>query len=272
MIVYLAGASSGLGLHTARQLQKAGMTVVAGARSFAGQEGMCDGIYRLSLDVREPASVKRFVETAVKSVGSPDVLICAQGLLNLCAAAEYTDRELNDILDTNFLGSVRLIREVMPWLRKKEQGKIILFSSINGLLGIPFQGGYTASKHAIEGYAECLRMETRSEGISVCLVTPGDHQSGQRKYRRHGATEDHSSPYYQKYIKAVRQIEHDEDNGSDPDILGKKIAKALQKRHLPERLLIAKPDQKLAVFLHKILPVRWFSAIISAYYGTSKHG
>ena len=267
MTVLIAGASSGLGLHTAQQLQKAGMRVIAGARSFAGNEGEVDGQYHIGLDVRDPDSVERYVRLAVERFGPPDALICCQGLLNLCAAAEYTDQELLDIMDTNFIGSVRLIRQVMPYFREKKQGKIILFSSINGLLGIPFQGGYTASKHAIEGYAECLRMETASEGVSVCLVTPGDHQSGQKQYRRRGASDLVQSPYHEHYIKAVEQIEHDESTGSDPDHLGKVIAKALQKRRLPTRLLIAKSDQKLAVLLHKILPASVFSSIISGYYG-----
>ena len=268
MVVFIAGASSGLGLHTAQQLRASGMTVVAGARSFAVQEGPApDGQYRLALDVRSEESVERFVRLGCEKFGIPDALICAQGVLNLNAAAEYTDKELNDILDTNFIGCARLVRQVMPLFREKKQGKIILFSSINGLLGIPFQGGYTASKHAIEGYAECLRMEAKPDGVSVCLVTPGDHRSGQKQYRRRGAADNPDDPYYQRYINAVRQIEHDESTGSDPDRLGSCIAKALTKRRLPERLLIAKPDQKLAVLLHKILPVRWFSAIISGYYG-----
>ena len=267
MIVLIAGASSGLGLHTARQLQAAGLTVVAGARSFAGQEGESEGQYRLALDVRDPDSVRRYVRLAVERFGPPDALICAQGLLNLCAAAEYDDQALNDIMDTNFYGSVRLIREVMPYFRENKQGKILLFSSINGLLGIPFQGGYTASKHAIEGYAECLRMEAAPDKVEVCLVTPGDHKSGQKQYRRRGASDQTDSPYHERYLNAVRQIEHDESTGSDPDRLGRRIAKALRKRRLPTRLLIAKPDQKLAVLLHKILPARWFSRIIASYYG-----
>ena len=267
MTVLIAGASSGLGLHTALQLQKAGFTVVAGARSFRDHEGDVDGQYHLGLDVRDPASVERFIRLAQERFGTPDALICAQGLLNLCAAAEYSDQERADIMDTNFFGSVRLIRQIMPLFRENKHGKIILFSSVNGLLGIPFQGGYTASKHAIEGYAECLRMETAPEGISVCLVTPGDHQSGQKQYRRHGATDAESSPYHSRYQRAVSQIEHDESTGSDPDVLGRRIARALTRRRLPTRLLIAKPDQKLAVLLHKILPERWFSSIISGYYG-----
>ena len=269
MVVLISGASSGLGLHTAQQLRNAGLTVVAGARSFAAGEGELDGLYRLVLDVRDEESVRRFVRLAVERFGPPDALICAQGVLCLNAAAEYTDQEVNDVMDTNYYGSVRLIREVMPHFIQAGKGRILLFSSINGLLGIPFQSAYTASKHAIEGWAECLRMEVRPYHVSVCLVTPGDHQSGQKRDRRHGRSDSPESPYHQRYLRAVGQIEHDEATGSDPDHLGCVIARALTRRTLPERLLIAKPDQKLAVLLHKLLPIRWFSRIISTYYKQS---
>ena len=89
MTVLIAGASSGLGLHTAQQLNAAGMQVIAGARSFTAKEGESDGIYKIGLDVRDPESVERFVRMAVDRYGTPDAIICAQGLLNLCAAAEY---------------------------------------------------------------------------------------------------------------------------------------------------------------------------------------
>ena len=69
---------------------------------------------------------------------------------------------------------VRMNRAVLPLMRERGGGKIVLFSSINGLLGIPFQGAYTASKHAIEGYAECLQLEVKPFGIQVMLVEPGD--------------------------------------------------------------------------------------------------
>ncbi len=267
MVVLVAGASSGLGLHTARQLAAAGMTVVAGARSYQECEGEADGVYRLGLDVRDPASVWRFVRLAADRYGSPDALVCAQGLLNMNAAAEYRDEDLQDVMDTNFFGSARLVHQVMPLFLEKKQGKIILFSSVNGLLGIPFQGAYTASKHAIEGYAECLRMEVQPAGVSVCLVTPGDHRSGQKRYRRRGTSDRPESPYHDRYLRAVEQIEHDEANGSDPDRLGRAIARALMKKRLPARLLVAKPDQKLAVVLHDVLPTSLFSRIISGYYG-----
>ena len=110
-------------------------------------------------------------------------------------------------------------------------------------------------------------METSPFGISVCVVEPGDHRSGSAKYRRHAATDDPANPYYEDYQKTVARIDHDETNGSDPDALGRKIARALNRKRLPARLLIASPDQKLAVLLHRLLTKKLFARIMTQYYG-----
>jgi len=266
LVIWQAGASSGLGLHTARQLAFSGMTVVCGARSYENVETFRDGRHQLYLDVRNEASVERFVEKALQIAGAPDALVCTQGLLVLGACEDYTDQDLMDVMDTNFFGQVRLIRQVLPIFRKNGHGRIVLFSSVNGVLGIPFQGAYTASKHAIEGFAEALRMEVRPFNVSVMVVEPGDHQSGSGKYRKHTHSGEKGSPYYERYHLATARIAHDEEHGSDPDRLGKRIVKALNKKRLPAKLLIASPDQKLAVLLHRLLPARMFSGIISSYY------
>ena len=99
------------------------------------------------------------------------------------------------------------------------------------------------------------------------LVEPGDHRSGSSAYRRHSAGMTDASPYKTAFDTGTAQIAHDEANGSDPDRLGEKIAKALKRKRLPRRLRVAKPDQHLAVVLHDLLPNRWFEKIIGPYYG-----
>ena len=266
MVVWVSGASSGLGLHTAQALQKSGMTVIAGARSFQGTEGEGEEGYRLFLDVTDPMSVEEFCRRAKEKFGPPDALCCCAGVLTLGACEEYSLSELREVMETNFLGQAAMVRRALPLMRAHGGGKIVLFSSINGLLGIPFQGAYVASKHAIEGYAECLRMEVKPYGISVCVVEPGDHKSGAKAYRRRAARMDSASPYYARYTAAVRKIAHDEANGSDPDALGARVAKTLQRKRMPLKLLQASLDQRFAVLLHRLLPARLFSKIISSYY------
>ena len=260
---WVTGASSGLGLHTAAALKEDGWRVIAGARSF--EDGERDGILRLRLDVTDEESVRRFCEKAAKTA-PPDALVQCAGILVLGSCEETDPEEYRRVMDTNFLGMVRMNRAVLPLMRARGGGKIVLFSSINGLLGIPFQSAYTASKHAVEGYAECLSMETKPFGIRVMLVEPGDHRSGSDKYRPHAAAMSDTSPYAAEYESSVRQIHHDETCGSDPDVLGRKIARILDRRRIPFRKRIASLDQHMAVYIHRLLPAALNAAVLRKYY------
>ena len=261
--VWVTGASSGLGLHTAMALRDDGWRVIAGARSFS--EGEKDGMLCLPLDVTDEESVRLFCRKAAETA-PPDALVQCAGMLVLGSCEETETEEFRRVMDTNLLGMVRMNREVRPVMRERGGGKIALFSSINGLMGIPFQGAYTASKHAIEGYAECLKLEVKPFGIQVMLVEPGDHRSGSDKYRPHAAAMTDSSPYAEAYESAIAQIHHDETNGSDPDVLGRKIARILDRKQIPFRKRIASPDQHLAVYIHRFLGAGINSAVLRGYY------
>ena len=263
--VWVTGASSGLGLHTARALRDAGWTVIAGARSFT-EAGEKDGMHCLPLDVTSEESIRRFSDQALEISPWVTAVVHCAGILVLGSCEETTVEEYQRVLNTNFLGMVRVNQEVLPILRAQKQGRIVMYSSINGLLGIPFQNAYTASKHAIEGYAEGLQMEVRAFGIQVTLVEPGDHRNGSEKYRAHAARMNENSPYAEAYARATAKIHHDETHGSDPDRLGRKVAQMLDKKRMPFRKRIASPDQHLAVYLHKFLPARWNERILRDYY------
>ena len=265
-VVWITGASSGLGLHTAQALNRNGFSVVAGARSF-GKGKTVAGCLCLPLDVTNQESIDAFADEAVRLFGPPDILVNCAGMLILGACESYALDELRQVMETNFFSQAAMISKVLPYMREKGKGRIVNFSSINGLLGIPFEGAYTASKHAIEGYSECLSYEVKPFGIEIMLVEPGDHRSGSSAYRRHSAGMTDASPYKAAFDAGTAQIAHDEANGSDPDRLGEKIAKALKRKRLPRRLRVAKPDQHLAVVLHDLLPNRWFEKIIGPYYG-----
>ena len=261
--VWVTGASSGLGLHTAMALRDDGWQVIAGARSFTG--GQKDGMTCLPLDVTDDESVRDFCRRA-SEIALPDALVQCAGMLVLGSCEETKTEEFRRVMDTNYLGMVRMNREVLPIMREGGGGKIVLFSSINGLLGIPFQSAYTASKHAIEGYAECLALEAKPFGIQVMLVEPGDHRSGSDKYRPHAAAMTPESPYAEAYESATAQIHHDETNGSDPDALGRKIARILDRNQIPFRKRIASLDQHLAVYIHRFLGSRINGSVLRKYY------
>ncbi len=263
-VVWVSGASSGLGKHTALALKNAGWRVVAGARSFAGREGEGEQGYLLSLDVTDDESVARFSDAALTLFGVPDALCNCAGVLTLGAVEDVSPDEWRALLDTNLLGQARMIRAALPHMRARGAGKIVNFSSINGLLGIPFQGAYTASKHALEGMSECLALETRAQGIQVMLVEPGDHSGGSRAYRGHASRQ--TPAYAEAYKAATARIAGDEDGGLSPQRLGERVARAMSRKRMPFRLIVAKFDQRLAVLLHDVLPPGLFARIIGGYY------
>ena len=265
--VWVTGDYSGLGYYTAKALRRAGYAVAAGARSFAGREGEGEEGWRLPLDVKDEASCDAFCRAAREKYGEPWALVNAAGVLTLGACEEYAVDELRDVMETNFLGGVRMTQRVLPAMRAAGDGRIVNFSSINGLLGIPFQGAYVASKHAIEGFSECLAAEVRPFGVSVMLVEPGDHRGGSQRCRRHAAgNETQGSPYEAMYRRTIAAIARDEGHGSDPEALGEKVIRALSKKRMSFRLRAASLDQRGAVVMHDVLPARLFERIISSYY------
>lgn len=269
-VVWITGASSGLGMYTARAVKQAGHTVVAGARSFMDRCGEGEEGYRLPLDVTDEASMDAFCAKARELFGEPEVLICCAGVLTLGSCENYADSEIRRVMDTNFFGQVSMIRRVLPHMRLQKKGKIICFSSVNGLLSTPFQGAYSASKHALEGFCEALRCEVSPWHIQVMLVEPGDHRGGAQRYRTVSKGTGSDSVYSASLERVHSVIDHDESHGSLPELLGKKVARMLGKNKLPMRKCIAQPGQHLACILHDILPGDLFYRFITAYYHVKK--
>lgn len=265
--VWVTGASSGLGFYTAKALVQEGYLVIAGARSFKPYEGPCEcGSHRVPLDVRDPESVRAFKEQAMRISPRVDALYNCAGVLVLGSCEETSRDEYKNVMETNFLGTVEMTRAALPAMRAQCAGRIVNFSSINGLLGIPFQSAYTASKHAIEGYSECLQFEVAPFGIQVCLVEPGDHRGGSKSTRLRAAAETGDSPYAALVQKGTAVIARDEENGCDPERLGAIAARLLSKKRMPFRLRVAKIDQRMAVVLHALFPAPLIRSILSGYY------
>ncbi len=266
--VWVAGASSGLGAATAKAFADAGWLVVAGARSFAAPspQTIPAGMHALPLDVTDEQSVANFSQSALAISPTVDALVYCAGLLVLGASEETAAEEYQRVMETNFIGMTRMVNAALPTMRAQGSGKLCLFSSINGLLGVPYQGAYTASKHAIEGYAECLAMECAPFGIHVSLVEPGDHRSGSERYRLRAAAAGESSPYAADDDSARAAIHRDEANGLPPDRLGAKVERNLRRSSPRFRLRVAKPDQRAAVWMHAVLPDKLFARILRGYY------
>ena len=121
-------------------------------------------------------------------------------------------------MDTNWMGMVRCLHWVLPAMRKQGSGKIICFSSIGGLMGLPFQGLYSASKFAIEGYCEALRLEVKKLGIKVVVIEPGDFATSFTA-SRNSVDDPEAHKAYPSYARSRQSIEKDETGGLKPEYL-----------------------------------------------------
>jgi short-subunit dehydrogenase len=169
--ILVTGASSGIGLATARLLAERGFTVFGTARKPASAESQ--GVKMVALDVRSDDSVRACVGQVVATAGRLDVLVNNAGYSLTGAAEETTVDEAKAQLETNFFGVMRMVNAVLPGMRAAGAGKIINVSSLAGNTAIPYSAFYSASKFAVEGYSEALWYEVRPFGISVSLVEPG---------------------------------------------------------------------------------------------------
>ena len=263
-VVWMSGASSGLGKAACEALSQSGWTVVAGARSFANLEGQEGSVHYLALDVRDDVSVRDFCQKAQALYGPPHALVCAAGILIFGPAEETSLPEYEAVMDTILMGTIRLTQAALPYMRKQPGGKIVMLSSVNGLMPTPFQSAYVAAKHALEGYSECLMLETANQGIQVMLVEPGDHKGGSGKYRESTLT---VSPLYEAAFNRARGvILQDESNGGSPAAFGRKLARVMGKRRLPARLRVTTLKETAAIVLHDVLPGRLFQKFLRDYY------
>ncbi len=263
-MVWVSGASSGLGRAAAVALKASGWRVIAGARSFIGNEGETDCGTRLPLDVRSVDSVRVFCEQAFSLAGAPDAVVSAAAILTLGPAEETSPEEFLEVMDTVMLGAVRFTQAALPLMRAKGGGKAVLLSSLNGLMPTPFQGAYVAAKHALEGYAGCLMLETRNQGIQVMLVEPGDHSGGSQKYRGRAAA---VSPLYRESMeRVIKVIARDEARGPAPERFGRKLARVMGRKKLPVRLRVAKPFEVFVLMARDLLPGRLFRRLHGMYY------
>lgn len=266
--VWVLGASGGLGLATAQAFANSGWLVIGGARSFAQRDPSGKlGFRCLPLDITDEGSCESFMQQAFQISGDVDILVSAAALIVLGSCERTSVAEFSRVMETNFLGTVRMVQKLLPHMRQRRSGKIILFSSINGLLGIPFQSAYTASKHALEGFAECLWMETQYYGIQVSVVEPGDHRGGSAHTRLHASAESTESPYAKAYQSATEVIGRDEAGGLSPEKLGKKVVKNAERRRMKFRLRVARLDQHGAVWMHDLLAPKLNAMILRRYYG-----
>jgi NADP-dependent 3-hydroxy acid dehydrogenase YdfG len=263
-VVFITGVSSGFGKCTAEYLAQRGYVVYGTSRKATLGNTK---INVLKADVTDVASVKSAVATILQKEGRIDVLINNAGM-GISGPIEYASIEDVKVqMDTNFIGVVNTIQSVLPTMRNQKRGTIINISSIGGLMGLPFQGFYSASKFAVEGMSEALRMELMPFGIKVIVIRPGDFITDFTSNRK---IDDHlgaNNVYEWQFGKTLSVIETDEKGGMKTDFFVRKIARIIEKKNPRSTYIISTAEQKLAVVLKHLLPDAMFAGILGVHYG-----
>jgi NAD(P)-dependent dehydrogenase (short-subunit alcohol dehydrogenase family) len=263
-IILITGVSSGLGKDIAALLSQAGHVVYGTSRKDIANP---IGFQHLIMDVTNNKSVDSVISEIINKEGRIDVIINNAGMGIGGPIEEFTEEEAQLQMDTNFMGTFRVCKAVLPYMRNQKNGLIVNISSIGGLMGLPFQGFYSASKYALEGLSESLRYELKQFNIKVVIINPGDFSTHFTANRKAIGNITNKSSYYNQYLKSLAIIENDENHGLKPIVLARKINKIILCRNPKPRYLVSTFEQKLAVWLKYILPEKIFFPLIGGHYG-----
>ncbi len=186
---FITGVSSGFGRELTEQLLKRGDRVVGTVRDTGKVADLLERFHEAFraelLDVTDTAAIRQVVERAFAQLGRIDVVISNAGYGLFGAAEELTDKQIDHMVATNLVGSIQLIRAVLPHLRAQGGGRIIQISSYGGQVAFPGNSLYHATKWGIEGFVESVAQEVASFGIGMTIVEPG----GARTEFRYGSAQ-----------------------------------------------------------------------------------
>lgn len=262
--ILITGASSGIGQSIGEYLHSQGHQVVGTSRN---PEPAAQTFKLVKLDVTDNLSAASAVEKAIEIMGSIDVLINNAGIGISGSLEETSIEEAKWQFETNYFGVVRMNKQIIPHFRGNQQGMIINIGSLGGLIGLPFQGHYSASKFALEGYCEALRVELKPFGIKVCNICPGDFRTAFTQNRK--LIQDAGEVYQDQFEHFLKTYENDEKNGSDPILIAKFIHKLLNKRSLKPRYIIGHSSQTIGIPIKRLIGAHLFEKVMMKIWGVS---
>lgn len=263
-VILITGASSGIGKACAEYLAKKGNLVYGTSRKELKSNQK--NLVFLQMNVTNRESVEKGIRLIIEEQGKIDVVVNNAGMGILGALELATEKEIRLQIDTNFYGVVNVCSTVTPYFRKQKSGKIINISSVGGVMGLPYQGFYSASKFAIEGYSEALSLELHQFNIRVVIIEPGDFNTGFTGNRIISEATMNDNDYKTSAETALRLIEKEELNGCHPNKIAKLIDKIIRKRKPRFRYPVGKFEQVLSIYAKRFLPARLYNNILRSYY------
>jgi len=257
----ITGATSGIGLETALLFAQKGHRVWGVSRSVI--ESPSEQILFHSMDVTDQVSIQGGIKKIWGESNGIDVVVHCAGF-GIGGSAEDTPLEdARAQFATNYFGVLAVNNELLPLMRSRGGGRVIILGSIAGRISIPFQSHYSASKFALEAYTEALRIEGKAFGITATIIEAGDTKTPFTAHRR--LTINEGSPYYEQATRSIAKMAHDEEGGYSPTNVAHAIYKVALKKNPP----IRKPvgfSYSLLMLLKRILPDRLIEVIITRMY------
>lgn len=256
-VVLITGASSGIGKACAEHLHQRGFRVYGTTRR--GLDELSDCVYTMiRMDVDDDQSVEEGIRLILARENHLDVVVNNAGI-GISGAVEDTRLdEAKAQFETNFFGVLRVCRQVLPVMRAQGEGRIINISSVAGLIGVPFNGVYCASKFALEGLSEVLRMEMKPHGVHVSLVEPGDINTSISASSQETQESGHNPTYRANHTAAREIMIRDEGDGPPPSVVAQLVENIIHAPAPHLRYRVGPYMEKVAVFLKAILPARLF--------------
>ncbi|MDW7693981.1 oxidoreductase [Flammeovirgaceae bacterium SG7u.111] len=264
-VVLITGASSGIGKDTAIQLIKEGHTVYGAARRVDKMNDLVElGGHALAMDVTDEAQMKAGVEKIVAEQGQIDVLVNNAGYAVYGAVEDISIEDARRQFEVNIFGLAGLTQLVLPHMRQAKSGKIINISSMGGKMYTPLGAWYHATKHALEGWSDCLRLELKQFGVDVVVIEPGAiiTEFGDVMYQP--MLERSKNSPYEKMAKSVAKSTDDmykKGGGSPTSVISNLISKAIGAKK-PKTRYVAGKFAKPMLFIRKYFGDKIFDSII----------
>ena len=268
-VVLITGATSGIGQACAQHLARRGYQVFGTGRRapFPPRSTPEGSPVLIHMDVTQDESVRRAVDYIVERAGRIDVLVNNAGY-SLAGAVEDTSiEEAKAQFETNFFGVHRVCRAVLPVMRAQGSGLIVNIGSIAGVIALPFQPFYSATKFALAGFTEALSHEVRPFGIRVTLIAPGDIRTSVTENRVRAAAWTSDSPYASYAKRALEIQERDERHGGSPEEVAILLERIVRAHNPAPHYRVGPFFERVAAVLKGVVPARFFHWAVGKYYG-----
>lgn len=256
-VVLITGAASGMGAACAERLTASGWRVFAGARQALGTKG---GIDNVVMDVDDEVSVKSAVDAILAKAGRLDAVINCAGFALWGAVEDTTLEEAKAVFETNYFGVLRVCRAAMPALRANG-GHIVNISGLAGVVALPFAAHYSASKFAVEGLSESLRLEARSFGVKVALVEPGYTRTSLKDKRRIAGA-SRNGVYAAAFDEFLHKNDEMQAAGISPAAVAALVEGILNDADPKTRYTVGRFKQRFIPPLKRMLPQRMFEWLL----------